>query len=69
MAAEKNVIACTQPRRVGATSVATRVANEVGSALGVGYTIRFEDVNKQRTRICYMTDGMLFRATLVDPFL
>jgi ATP-dependent RNA helicase DDX35 len=29
-----NVVACTQPRRVAATSVATRVAEEVGSVLG-----------------------------------
>ncbi|KAJ6547237.1 pre-mRNA splicing factor [Mycena capillaripes] len=67
-----NVIACTQPRRVAATSVAGRVASEVGSILGdeVGYTIRFEDVSdKERTRILYMTDGMLFRETLVDPLL
>ncbi|KAF5387011.1 hypothetical protein D9615_001754 [Tricholomella constricta] len=71
-AAEGSVIACTQPRRVAATSVATRVAAEVGTVLGdeVGYTIRFEDVsNKERTRILYMTDGMLFRETLVDPLL
>ena len=33
-AAESNVIACTQPRRVAATSVASRVANEVGTKLG-----------------------------------
>ncbi|OBZ75771.1 putative ATP-dependent RNA helicase DHX35 [Grifola frondosa] len=44
-AADGNVIACTQPRRVAATSVAGRVATEVGTILGdeVGYTIRFED--------------------------
>jgi ATP-dependent RNA helicase DDX35 len=36
----------------------------------VGYTIRFEDVSdRDRTRICYMTDGMLFRETLLDPML
>ena len=36
----------------------------------VGYVIRFEDVSdKERTRILYMTDGMLFRETLVDPLL
>ncbi|KAG2149203.1 putative ATP-dependent RNA helicase DHX35-like protein [Suillus clintonianus] len=49
-----------------------RVAAEVGTLLGdeVGYTIRFEDVSdKRRTRICYMTDGMLFRETLIDPLL
>ncbi|OSX64706.1 hypothetical protein POSPLADRAFT_1135261 [Postia placenta MAD-698-R-SB12] len=70
--ADGNVIACTQPRRVAATSVAQRVATEVGSVLGdeVGYTIRFEDVSdKESTRILYMTDGMLFRETLVDPLL
>ena len=33
-AADGRVIACTQPRRVAATSVAGRVANEVGSVLG-----------------------------------
>jgi ATP-dependent RNA helicase DDX35 len=58
------VIACTQPRRVAATSVATRVAQEVGTILGdeVGYTIRFEDLSSPtRTRIKYLTDGMLFR--------
>lgn len=39
-------------------------------ALQVGYTIRFEDVSdKTRTRICYMTDGMLFRETMIDPLL
>ncbi|KAG2352636.1 P-loop containing nucleoside triphosphate hydrolase protein [Suillus spraguei] len=71
-ASEGNVIACTQPRRVAATSVAIRVAAEVGTLLGdeVGYTIRFEDVSdKERTRICYMTDGILFRETLIDPLL
>ncbi|KIO23400.1 hypothetical protein M407DRAFT_27095 [Tulasnella calospora MUT 4182] len=71
-AAQGHVIACTQPRRVAATSVATRVAQEVGTLLGdeVGYTIRFEDVSdKERTRIKYMTDGMLFRETMRDPLL
>ncbi|KAJ2917598.1 hypothetical protein MD484_g2751, partial [Candolleomyces efflorescens] len=67
-----HVIACTQPRRVAATSVAARVATEMGTTLGneVGYTIRFEDVsNKDLTRILYLTDGMLFRELLVDPLL
>ncbi|ODN84690.1 hypothetical protein L202_00583 [Cryptococcus amylolentus CBS 6039] len=69
---QNHVVACTQPRRVAATSVATRVAEEVGSVLGdeVGYTIRFEDLtNPARTKIKYMTDGMLFRETMMDPLL
>ncbi|KAJ7684851.1 P-loop containing nucleoside triphosphate hydrolase protein [Mycena polygramma] len=51
-AAHGNIIACTQPRRVATTSVAGRVASEVGSILGdeVGYTIRFEDVSDKSIR-------------------
>ena len=69
---QNHIVACTQPRRVAATSVATRVAEEVGTVLGdeVGYAIRFEDLSSPtRTRIKYMTDGMLFRETMVDPLL
>ena len=65
------MIGCTQPRRVAATSVAKRVAEERGCQLGgeVGYTIRFEDCTSPETRIKYMTDGMLLRECLVDPLL
>lgn len=64
-------IACTQPRRVAAKSVAKRVAQEFGCLLGqeVGYTIRFEDMTSAETKIKYMTDGMLLRECLVDPVL
>ncbi|EMR08503.1 hypothetical protein PNEG_03328 [Pneumocystis murina B123] len=66
-----NVIACTQPRRISAATVAIRVAEEVGCPLGdeVGYSIRFEDVTSEKTKIKYMTDGMLVRETLIDPLL
>ncbi|KAG5437054.1 hypothetical protein PCANB_001175 [Pneumocystis canis] len=67
-----NIIACTQPRRVAAASVAMRVAEEVGCPLGdeVGYSIRFEDVTLPgKTKIKYMTDGMLIREILIDPLL
>ncbi|TQN69818.1 Pre-mRNA-splicing factor ATP-dependent RNA helicase prp22 [Colletotrichum shisoi] len=69
--ANHGVIGCTQPRRVAAMSVAKRVAEEVGTALGeaVGYTIRFEDKTSPATKIKYMTDGMLQREILVDPDL
>ncbi|KAJ8099316.1 P-loop containing nucleoside triphosphate hydrolase protein [Lipomyces tetrasporus] len=68
---ESKAIACTQPRRVAATSVATRVAEEIGCQVGemVGYSIRFEDMTSEKTRIKYMTDGMLLRELLVDPLL
>lgn len=60
------MIGCTQPRRVAAMSVAHRVAEEVGCAVGqeVGYAIRFEDCTSEHTEIKYMTDGVLLRETL-----
>lgn len=48
------------------------MAEEVGSVLGdeVGYTIRFEDLSSPtRTRIKFLTDGMLFRECMRDPLL
>ena len=66
------LIGCTQPRRVAAMSVAKRVSEERGCKLGdeVGYAIRFEDVTTpKKTRIKYMTDGVLLRETLVDTNL
>ena len=64
-------VACTQPRRVAAMSVASRVADEVGCRLGqeVGYSIRFENCESERTKIKYMTDGMLLREFLTTPDL
>ena len=64
-------IGCTQPRRVAAMSVAARVAEEMGTKLGseVGYSIRFEDCTSERTKLKYMTDGMLLREFLIDPSL
>ncbi|KAF2261344.1 P-loop containing nucleoside triphosphate hydrolase protein [Lojkania enalia] len=67
-----SVIAVTQqPRRVAATTVAARVAEEVGCQLGqeVGYSIRFEDVTSAKTRIKFLTDGLLLREMLIDPLL
>jgi pre-mRNA-splicing factor ATP-dependent RNA helicase DHX38/PRP16 len=62
------MIGCTQPRRVAAVSVAKRVSDEQGCKLGqvVGYSIRFESVLSNQTRIKYMTDGILLRESLVD---
>ncbi|KAJ2726454.1 ATP-dependent RNA helicase [Coemansia sp. Benny D115] len=67
----KTAIAVTQPRRVAATSIARRVAEEVGTPLGgrVGYTIRFEDCSSQATQLRFCTDGLLLREILADPLL
>eukprot|EP00049_Salpingoeca_infusionum_P027460 m.32573 g.32573 ORF g.32573 m.32573 type:complete len:729 (+) comp9527_c1_seq2:195-2381(+) len=70
--ADGRVVACLQPRRVAAVSVATRVAEEMGCRLGeeVGYTIRFEDVTDEgKTAIKYMTEGTLIREMMRDPLL
>lgn len=60
-----------QPRRVAATTVATRVAEEIGCKIGeeVGYSIRFEDLTSAKTRIKFLTDGLLLREALADPLL
>lgn len=64
-------IACTQPRRVAATSVARRVSEEMDVILGeeVGYNVRFEDCSSDKTILKYMTDGMLLREAMGDPLL
>ncbi|KAF9221070.1 P-loop containing nucleoside triphosphate hydrolase protein [Gyrodon lividus] len=66
------LVACTQPRRVAAMSVAKRVADEMDVQLGrqVGYSIRFEDMTEPGiTFLKYMTDGMLLREAMNDPDL
>jgi ATP-dependent RNA helicase DHX8/PRP22 len=69
--ARKGRIACTQPRRVAACTVAKRVSDEMGTKLGetVGYSVRFDDTTSPQTRIKYLTDGMLLREALLDPKL
>lgn len=68
---KKYMVACTQPRRVAAMSVATRVAEEMDVQLGaeVGYSIRFEDCVSERTTLKYCTDGMLLREAMNSPLL
>ena len=62
------MVACTQPRRVAAMSVAQRVSEEMDVELGqeVGYSIRFEDNTSPKTILKYMTDGMLLREAMSD---
>ncbi|WFD25992.1 RNA helicase [Malassezia nana] len=74
-----SMIAITQPRRVAATSLARRVAAELGCAdpatlsekqgastlpEWVGYSVRFDDRTTRHTRIKFLTDGMLMREVL-----
>ena len=52
-------------------SVAKRVSEEMDVVLGqeVGYSIRFEDCTSNRTKLKYLTDGMLLREAMNDPLL
>ncbi len=67
----KGLIGHTQPRRLAATSVARRLAEELGSPLGtdVGFKIRFNETVSSTARIKLMTDGILLAESLSDPLL
>jgi ATP-dependent helicase HrpB len=60
-----------QPRRLATRLAAARVADERGERLGdtVGYQVRFEDVSSPRTRIRFLTEGLLTRRLVSDPLL
>lgn len=61
----------TQPRRIAASSVAKRIAQELGTPLGdvVGYKVRFQDRVSRHSAIKLMTDGILLAETQTDPDL
>ena len=65
------LIGCTQPRRIAATTVARRIAEELGQACGkaVGYKIRFRDRTARNGYIKMMTDGILLAETQSDRHL
>jgi ATP-dependent helicase HrpB len=60
-----------EPRRLAARLTAARVASERGERLGdsVGYSVRFEEVAGPKTRIRYVTEGVLLRRLLAEPEL
>lgn len=69
-------VAILQPRRVAATSLASRVAQEVGTPLGssspaslVGYSVRFDSNVSPSTRVKFLTDGMMVQELARDPWL
>ena len=67
----QGLIGHTQPRRLAATTVARRIAEEIGTPLGVnvGYKIRFNEQFTRGASIKLMTDGILLAETLHDPQL
>ncbi len=69
--ARAKIIAHTQPRRIAASSVAKRIAEELHTPLGevVGFKVRFADKLSKNTQIKLMTDGILLAETQTDPDL
>jgi ATP-dependent helicase HrpA len=67
----KGLIGHTQPRRIAASSVAKRIADELNSPLGevVGYKVRFHDRLQPGASVKLMTDGILLAETQTDPLL
>jgi ATP-dependent helicase HrpA len=65
------LIGHTQPRRIAASSVAKRIADELKSPLGevVGYKVRFQDRLQAGASVKLMTDGILLAETQTDPLL
>lgn len=65
------LIGHTQPRRIAASSVATRIAKELGEEVGqsVGFKVRFTEKGAQDGFIKLMTDGILLAETQTDKFL
>ena len=65
------MIGHTQPRRIAASSVARRIAEELATPLGevVGYKVRFTDRTRDGVAIKLMTDGILLAETQHDPQL
>jgi len=68
---ERGMIGHTQPRRLAATSVARRVAEELRTPLGevVGYQVRFNDRTAPGASVKLMTDGILLSESQRDPLL
>ncbi len=69
--AERGEIVVLEPRRLAARMAARRVAQELGEKVGerVGYRVRFEDVSSPRTRIRFVTEGVMGRMLLDSPAL
>src|SRR6185369_9249214 len=67
----KGLIGHTQPRRIAASSVAKRIAQELNSPLGdvVGFKVRFQDRLQPGASVKLMTDGILLAETETDPLL
>ncbi len=69
--ADRGEIVVLEPRRLAARMAARRVADEMGERVGatVGYQVRFEESSSSRTRIRFVTEGVLTRKLISTPDL
>src|SRR5580692_9176129 len=70
LAAEGEIVVL-EPRRLAARMAANRVAQELGEKVGgtVGYEVRFDEASSARTRVRFVTEGVLARKLLASPSL
>lgn len=68
---DRGEVLVLEPRRLAARLAARFVSAEMGESVGekVGYQVRFEDISGPRTRLRYLTEGVLTRRLLSDPEL
>ena len=68
---DNKMICITQPRRIAAISISERVAEEMNTKIGdiVGYSVRFREKMSNKTKIKFVTDGMLVRECILDKNL
>jgi ATP-dependent helicase HrpB len=68
---DQGTIVVLEPRRIAARMAAARVAEELGERPGerVGYTVRFDDVGGPKTRLKFVTEGILTRRLAMEPTL
>ncbi|HTC90081.1 MAG TPA: ATP-dependent helicase HrpB [Bryobacteraceae bacterium] len=71
LVSEQRQVLVLEPRRLAARLAARRVAQELGEKLGetIGYQVRFEEVAGPRTRLRFLTEGILTRRLISDPLL
>ena len=68
---DNKMICITQPRRIAAISISERVAEEMNTKIGdiIGYSVRFREKMSNKTKIKFVTDGMLVRECILDKNL
>jgi ATP-dependent helicase HrpB len=71
LAIAKTGVLVLEPRRIAARMAARRVAEEMGERQGetVGYQVRFEEVSSAKTKLRFLTEGVLTRRLMSDPQL